>query len=363
MTTEDDQPGQVEALLDTPDLANALESEQFRRFLDQIPVAIAVSTLSGPERVIYANPEFEVVCGIGADTLEGKSWEQLPGQSVGPDDASHRSLAEAVTVEADALGIFCIQRRDEGEIKVEAFSNVIEDEDSKPVFRLVALVEIGTHAQHEHDALQERVRQKDTLLRELQHRVRNNLQMITALIRMEERNNPNKGGDRPFDRLAGRVEALQMLYDNLTEETLDAEIDLGTYLGQIATAVMRANAVEGIRLDMKVDSYRVSVNVAMPTGLVVNELMTNALKHAFTHGNGGTITLHCLSDGEGSRVMLADDGVGMPSGMIWPQRGKLAALIVRSLEENAHARLEVKSDGKGTRVTIAFKRSEVVSAD
>src|ERR1700720_408224 len=115
---------------------------------------------------------------------------------------------------------------------------------------------------------------------------------------------------------------------------------------------MRSYAVEGIRLDLKVDAYPVSVNVAMPTGLVVNELLTNALKHAFVGRDGGTITLHSLSDGNGCRVIVADDGVGLPEGIEWPKRGKLGALIVQSLGDNAKALLEVDSKQEdGTRVT------------
>ena len=114
---------------------------------------------------------------------------------------------------------------------------------------------------------------------------------------------------------------------------------------------MRAHAVEGIRLDLKVDAYPVSVNVAMPAGLVVNELLTNALKHAFVGRDSGTITLHSLVDGNGCRVVVTDDGVGLPDGAEWPKRGKLGALIVESLRENAKAGLEVESaPGQGTRV-------------
>ena len=94
---------------------------------------------------------------------------------------------------------------------------------------------------------------------------------------------------------------------------------------------MHSHAVEGIRLDLKVDSYPVSVNVAMPTGLVVNELLTNALKHAFVGRGGGTITMNSISDGNGCRIVIADNGVGLPEGVEWPKRGKLSALIVRSL--------------------------------
>jgi len=120
---------------------------------------------------------------------------------------------------------------------------------------------------------------------------------------------------------------------------------------------MHSSAVEGIRLDMKVDSYPVSVNVALPTGMVVNELLTNALKHAFVDRQAGTITLQSLNDADGCRVVVADDGVGLPPDVAWPKRGKLSALIVQSLRQNAKADIAVESrPGQGMRVTIKFLR-------
>ena len=145
----------------------------------------------------------------------------------------------------------------------------------------------------------------------LQHRVKNNLQMITALIRLEARNTHE---DRrvQFDRLAGRIESLALLYSALSEHHDSKELDLGIYLSQIAAALMKSHATEGIRLELKVDAYPVSVNVAMPTGLVVNELLTNSLKHAFVGRDSGTIKLHSLVDENGCRIVVGDDGVGYP---------------------------------------------------
>ena len=159
--------------------------------------------------------------------------------------------------------------------------------------------------------------------------------------------------------LAGRIESLALLYGALSADSQDhLDLDLGVYLSQIAAAVMRSHAVEGIRLDLKVDAYPVSVNVAMPTGLVVNELLTNALKHAFAGRDGGTITLHSLADAKGCRVVVADDGVGLPRRVEWPSPGKLGALIVQSLRDNAKARFEMKSrPGQGTQVTIIYTRA------
>jgi PAS domain S-box-containing protein len=327
MTENHEKAGQD--LLDTPHLADALESEQFRHFLDQMPIAIVVSDLRGRERIVYANPELEKLSGQTAAELEGKPWSALRGHE--DDQDLKRELGGAVVEASDRVGTFEIERPGREPSIVDAYSNVIEDDDGMPAFRLVALVDVCAHEKAQREELEQRIRQKDTLLREIQHRVKNNPQMITALIRLEARNAAIGTAAAPFDRLAGRIESVQLLYQSLSEDEQGDEIDLGVYLSQIASAVMRSHAVEGIRLDLKVDTYPVSVNVAMPAGLVVNELLTNALKHAFVGRDGGTITLQSLADAKGCRVVIADDGAGLPEGIEWPKRGKLSALIVQSL--------------------------------
>lgn len=350
------EPKPVDDLLDTPDLAHALESERFKQFLDHVPVAIAVSELRAPECVVYANLEFERLSGMRSAEIVGQGWDRLPGR--GHAEGDLRRLGEAVAGEEEYVGIFQIEQAG-GARTVDAWSNVIQDEDGAPRFRLVALAEAGQRSEAHREELERLIEEKDLLLRELQHRVKNNLQMITALIRLEARNLPDDASGSRFDRLAGRVEALALLYRSLSDD-LDAEtIDLGVYLSEIASAVMRAHAPEGIRLDLKVDTWPVSVNVAMPTGLVVNELLTNALKHAFVGREGGTITLHSLVDSEGCRVIVADDGIGLAGGEAWPKPGKLGAMIAQSLRQNAKARLDVRSTpGEGVRVTIFFDRAD-----
>jgi PAS domain S-box-containing protein len=351
-----EQPGQIEALVATPDLANALESEQFRRFLDQVPIAIIVSQMGENERIVYVNPEFERVAGQIAGSLEGKTWSVL--QSRCADPTSPLDLGRAIAEGSDFLGTFLVTVEGGKEEHVDAYSNVIEDENGVPAYRFAALVKVSLHTQEERDELQKRLREKDALLREVQHRVKNNLQMITALMRIEARNAEGLIDTVPFQRLAGRIEAIKILYTLLVPSDKAGEVDLGVYLSDVAAAVMHAHAVEGVRLELKVDAYPVSVNVAMPAGLVVNELLTNALKHAFVGRAGGTIRLESVSDGNGCRVTIADNGVGLPEGLDWPKRGKLSALIVQSLRENAKAQVQVNSvPGQGVRVTLIFTRA------
>ena len=351
-----DLPDRVEHLLETSGLAGALESERFKQFLDQVPVAVAVSVLRPVEKVVYANLEFEQLSGQLNATVLGGGWESLPGEAVsGALAGGSTALGEAIIQGRDHLGSFSIPHGEAG-LVVDAWSNIIEDEDGAPAFRLVALVAVAARDGSILDELAEQVREKDLQLLELQHRVKNNLQMITALIRVEARGVSDRSTGEGFDRLAGRIEALGLLYRAMGASGDNGVIDLGIYLSEIATAVMRAHAVEGVHLDLQVDTWPVSLDVAMPAGLVVNELLTNALKHAFQGRDGGVVSLHCITDGAGGgRVVVADDGVGLAEGYAWPKPGKLSALIVQSLLQNAAARMAVASaPGRGMRVEIVF---------
>ncbi len=351
MSDEDDKPA-VGALLDTPHLAEALESDRFKQFLDHMPLAVAVAELHPSERVTYANLEFERLTGQAAESVRGKSWGVL---NVIASAAEGRKLSDAIAADEDYIGAFDLDGEG-GPLSVDAWSNIIQDDDGHPIFRLVALAEVR---RSDSALLETQIQEKDVLLQELQHRVKNNLQMITALIRLEARNAPDHIDGEPFDRLAGRVGALAILYQTLANDSFSESVDLGVYLSQIASAVMQAHAVEGIHLNLQVDTWPVSINVAMPTGLVVNEVLTNSLKHAFVGRDGGTISLHSLIDDNGCTVTISDDGVGLAQGAVWPKPGRLGVLIVQSLRQNARARVDVESSpGAGMRVTVFFARAD-----
>ncbi|PNG25127.1 histidine kinase [Methylocella silvestris] len=358
---DDEKPEQIDQLLATPQLAGALDSEHFRRFLDQAPIALVASDMRGQERIVYANPEFEKISGQSPGELEGQQWSALHGRMVESDVA----LGEAIVGGSDYLGCFSIGPPGAEPAIIDIYANIIEDDDGAAIFRLASFAPNRAALESEREALASQLRDKDMALKEIQHRVRNNLQMIAALIRYEARIAGDSAARDPFDKIAGRIEALQLLYRSMADDELGQEVDLGSYLSQIASHVMRAHAREGITLDLKVDAYPVSVNVAMPTGLVVNELMTNALKYAFAKRESGTISLQFHVDASGCRIEIADDGQGLPDGVEWPRPGKLSELIVRSLRQNAGAQMLVESKpGEGLRVIIIFtRRAASVEAD
>jgi two-component sensor histidine kinase len=350
--TPEGAPIEVTLAMDEPPGRSG--GEQFERYFDQVPFAIIVARMAATETIIYANPAFERLVSQRLAEFQGKSWDCLSGRDC---EGGERGLGAAIAGSVERVGVFRLEPPGRDIVTVEAFSNIIANDHGRPAFRLAALMDIGERNLIRLHEFEQKIVEKDVRLLEIQHRVKNNLQMITALIRIEARNIREKETGEKFDRLAGRIESIQIIYQLLSDSEESDEIDLGVYLSKIAASVMSAHGAEGIRLDLKVDSYPVSVNVALPTGMVANELLTNTLKHAFLGREGGTITLHSLTDLDGCSVVVADDGVGLPEGVLWPKRGKLGELIVDSLQQNAKADLKVESrPGRGTKVTIRFTR-------
>lgn len=338
---------EMDRLLATPELAKALESDQFKQFLDHLPIAILVGEIRPDgERVVYVNIEAVALIGLPEDAIVGATWQELDDRWTTRGDKA--GLARSVLESRSVVGAFD-GGGEAGAVAVEANAAVIQDDEGRERFRLVALVETPN------DDAEAKLREKDLLLNEIQHRVKNNLQMITALIRMEARKAGGAGiEDDRFASLAGRVETLGLLYQQLSVG--EGDVDLGSYLSQIASAVMKAQAVEGMRLNHQLDVIPASINVAMPLGLLVNELVTNALKYAFPDREEGGVTLRCVREKDGScLVSVSDDGVGMPEGESWPKPGKMGFLITRSLEQNAKAKIEATSrEGAGVTTMVRF---------
>jgi PAS domain S-box-containing protein len=345
-------PQQINDLFDSVELTKAVETEEFRQFLDHIPIAIIVSKFfRGDQRICYANKAFETLTGQAVADCTGRGWSIFAAFKDESD--GQVTLHQAMLKGGEFLGTFRTEQP--RPLVVEAYSGLIENEDGTENYRIAALIDVTDRARAEREEYARQIRDKDVLLKELQHRVKNNLQLVVALIRLEARNE-RRGDQVNLAMLAGRIESLQLLYQALSADAPTEEIDLGHYLGQIAAAVMNSYGVDGIRLDLKMDHAPVSINIALSVGLVVNELLTNSFKYAFGGRGHGVITMECLRKGNDRyRVVVADDGVGLPGDVVWPVPGKIGALIVQTLRENTPTDLNVETaPDKGVRVTMSF---------
>ena len=347
-----DESKQAENLLASPELARAFENDEFRQILDHIPIALLVAqSRDGTQRIVYANASFADICGRPVEQIVGTELAALD-YFISEGDAS-RTLGRAIAEADDFLGVFWTQI-DERRVVAEAYASTIECEGEVESFSIAALVDISQRDLAAREENNKADTDKDMLMRELQHRVRNNLQLVIALIRIEARQF-RRGEPIDFDRLAHRIEALSLLYSALASEGKESHLDLTHYISQIAGAVLQSNGPDGVRLELKLESCVVPVNVALSVGLVVNELITNAFKYAFAGREGGKIIIRCVRKDDECVVSVEDDGVGLPEGATWPVPGKIGDLMVRSLRENTKGEFAVESTaGKGVIAMMRF---------
>lgn len=225
----------LDDLFDAADPAVGVDLDDFRRFLDHLPIAviIALKSVQGEPRIVYGNASFEALTGLTVEQLMGSTWSIL--DVFRHEDSPGITLGQALLSKDDFVGVF--QAEQPKHMLVEAYAGVIQDEQSREKYRIAALVDVTERARADREEFARQIRDKDLLLKEIQHRVKNNLQLITALIRLEART-VHAEDKATLDRLAGRIEALHFLYDALSNDPAGQEVDLGHYLSQIAAGVM-----------------------------------------------------------------------------------------------------------------------------
>ncbi|NEW90837.1 histidine kinase dimerization/phosphoacceptor domain -containing protein [Rhodopseudomonas sp. BR0M22] len=348
-------PQGVDGILGSSEIAVAIENDRYKHLLDNVPVAVAVSRGSLDEqRIAYINKAFEALLELAAADVEGQGWTCLD-MLVSEDDPA-KTLGSAIRVGEDFLGVFRPLAPSDRVLIVQAYASVIESEDGLESFRIAALVDVGGRERAQIERFETQIRERDTLMRELQHRVKNNLQLVTALVRLEARS-AAEGETVALARLASRIDALTALYRILSAENAGGnDIDLGQYLSDVTTAVMQAHGRDEVAYEVSTAYCPLSVNIAMPAGLLVNEMLTNALKYAFVGRSGGRIKVICSVVAGRVSVVVSDDGVGLPEGQEWPSPRKLGALILQTLKENArNVAFDAKSiRGQGTWFTLTF---------
>jgi two-component sensor histidine kinase len=356
MSTDEGVPSshEVDRLLSSSRLVRAIENDRYKHLLDHVPVAVAISRgAGGDQHIAYINKAFEILTSMTMSDVEGQSWLCLDGFI--DEDRPTRTLGQAIRDDEDFIGVFRPAGPVDRLVIVQAYASVIESDDGMESFRIAALVDVGGRERAQIEQFENQIRDRDMLMRELQHRVKNNLQLITALVRLEARS-AVEGESVALARLASRIDALTVLYRTLSAENASGDIDLGQYLSDISTAVMNASAMPGIEIDLQVGYCPLSINVAMPAGLLVNEMLTNALKYAFIGRSSGQIKLICRCENGRATVVVSDDGVGLGENQHWPSPRKLGALILQTLKENAKNvffRAETIR-GQGTWFTLTF---------
>ncbi len=208
-------------------------------------------------------------------------------------------------------------------------------------------------------ALQSALNDKRALLMEVHHRVKNNLQVITSLLRLESRRSLLDDTKSVLDDMQARIRVMALLHELLYRSETLASIDLGTYLGQLSVQAfrMRSTKSAAIKLLRNLGSVQVSMDHAIPCGLLVNELISNCLKHGFPWGTAGevSIDLQPLENSKQWRLCVSDTGVGLPQDFEERRKNSLGLQLVTDLAGQIGGSLNIAPNrDKGVSFTVNF---------
>jgi two-component sensor histidine kinase/PAS domain-containing protein len=202
------------------------------------------------------------------------------------------------------------------------------------------------------------LREKEVLLKEVHHRVKNNLQVISSLLNLQARYVEDEATRAVFASSQSRVQSIAMVHEKLHHSRELSHVKLGEYLKTLVGELLSAHsaAERGITSIIDVADLNLSVDVAIPCGLIVNELVTNALKHAFRERSSGTVTVRAKRVGVPPRIELsvADDGAGLPQREGTEPPATLGLDLVFTFAEQLGAELEIARSG-GTTFVLRFQ--------
>jgi two-component sensor histidine kinase len=200
------------------------------------------------------------------------------------------------------------------------------------------------------------VRERDALLKEVHHRVKNNLQVISSLLSMQIRS-LGTGLDRDaLVECQTRVRAIALVHEKLHPSRDQAQLPFSEYARGLAADIFQALHVSPakVSLELDVEEVALAADKAIPCGLILNELLTNALKHAFPDGRAGTVRVEVAPlGGEGFDLVVRDDGVGLPEDLDVRRSSSLGLQLVQMLAQQLGAVLEVEvAGGTCVRLTV-----------
>ena len=227
----------------------------------------------------------------------------------------------------------------------------------------VVVADIGVRKRAD-EQLQVALKDKDALLKEVHHRVKNNLQVITSLLRLESRRSASPEAVDVLQTMQGRIRAMAQLHELLYRSGTFSWLDLGNYLGQIAKQAFHSQLTAGglVQLKLNLGTVPVGMDQAVACGLLVNELVSNCLKHGFPNGRSGEVCVELQPADPGAtqtdalwRLRVSDTGVGLSADFEARSNNSLGLQLVSDLSQQAGGTLTHQSQpGVGAAFAVVF---------
>lgn len=228
-----------------------------------------------------------------------------------------------------------------------------------PVFQALAShITVAIERAREVDRLYERIREKDVMITEIHHRIKNNLQVVSALIEKEEQNVKDKSAKKLLSDMRMRIRSMSRLHDMLCRKELTDDIELDAYLSQLTDKIEETMGSLQVEADLHLKAEKVFLTSqrALLCGLILNELLLNIYKHAFTdNDHKGKIEVELYQDQENIFLNVSDNGIGLPEHFDFRNRQSIGLWIVEVMLKKLHGKINVESKS-GTRFSIVFPK-------
>jgi len=340
-----------------PDILD--HTNPFARILDL--TADAIVAVDVRQSIIFFNRGAEAEFGYSANEVLSKPLKFLVPGALGafyreritrrdkPDEVARLTPEQRKIIARRIVG----RRKDGSEFPVEISLSKIEIA-GRTILSL-ALQDVTSRAFTE-ERLRAALREKEVLLEEVHHRVKNNLQVITSLLGLQARSIKDSATRIKFDESRYRIQAMAILHEILDESFSLAEIDFAAYIRKLAAHLLRSyGAIGRIHMQIRLEPLFCHRDIALPCGLIVNEVLSNAFKYAFPGGKPGEVQIELRRDPDGMvHLRIADDGIGLPRGWDWETSPTLGLRLVRTLARQIEANMQVNGDD-GTAFSIAFR--------
>lgn len=291
------------------------------------------------------NPEWENVLGYRIEDMEGRRFLDF----VHPEDLD-RTL-EAVSSLDSQHSILNFENR----YRCKDGSYRWIEWRSHPQGRLIyAAARDVTERKRTEEELRRRVEEKETLLKEVHHRLKNNFASIEALVSLQAAEVKSPEARSALDDTLGRIAGMRILYEKLLATERYEESSVREYIESLVESMEGALSIpEGIAILPRVDDFQLPTKKLFPLGIIVNELVTNALKYAFEGREAGTVSIRLERSGSSATLEVRDDGKGLPEGFRIEDGRGFGITLVRMLAEQLGGTFSMVSAG-GTRAELRF---------
>jgi PAS domain S-box-containing protein len=318
---------------------------------------VQVFWVSQDQRITYVNDAACHTMGYSREELTRMSVGDIDPYFPSRDDARFCEHWRALRESGYARFETSHRSKDGRMYPVEIQSNFLEFEGKE--YSCCFVTDITDRRKAE-ELLRASLDEKTILLKEVHHRVKNNLQIICALLDLQSDSIPDEHSRRYFQGSQDRIRSMALVHEQLYRSRDFASVDFDDYIDNLATYLFNSYVRDPGRISLRVDAEHVTLTIdqSIPCGLILNELVSNSLKHAFPDNRSGEITIGLIAGADGwITLTVRDDGVGCPADLDSMNSRSLGLPLVDMLVKQLQGRIETRNDN-GASCVVRFRGAE-----